>query len=195
MRRALTLLLGVLSIALLAACGAGSRSAIADPRVGRVFYLCCNVHYDPAKPEITDAIPSRGSLIPFGTRVEVQKVTRDTVRFEAAGHPAITLSYDHAKGLPFSAYLSELFVTDDPRLKLKKVPARQVKLIEKGIVTPGMSRDQVLMALGYPPGDRTPSLDATTWTYAPGYGEAIVVYFDGGGRVSSVQRQAGSRAR
>jgi hypothetical protein len=52
-----------------------------------------------------------------------------------------------------------------------------------------MSRDQVLMALGYPPGDRTPSLDATTWTHAPAAGEAIVVYFDGGGRVSSVQRR------
>jgi hypothetical protein len=195
MRRALTLLLGVLPIALLAACGARSQSAVADPRVGRVFYLCCNVHYDPAKPEITDAIPTRGSLIPLGTRVEVQKVTKDTVRFEAAGHPAITLSYDHAgKRLPFSAYLNDLFVTDDPRLKLKKVPAREVKLIEKGTVAPGMSRDQVLMALGYPPGDRTPSLDAATWTYAPGSGEAIVVYFTDG-RVSSVQRQAGRRAR
>ena len=189
MRCAGLVTLGVLAAALVTGCSSTSERALADPRVGHAFYLCCNVHYDPAKPEITDAIPSRGSLIPFGTRVEVQKVTKDTVRFEAAGHPTITLSYDHAKGLPFSAFLNDLFVTDDPRLKLKKVPAREVKLIEKGMVTPGMNRGQVLMALGYPPGDRTPSLDATTWTYAPAAGEAIVVYFDGGGRVSSVQRR------
>ena len=91
MRRASPCLLGVLVVVLLGACGTSSQRSIADPRVGKVFFLCCNVHYDPHKPEITDAIPSQGTLIPFGTRVEVQKVTRDTVRFEAASHPPITL--------------------------------------------------------------------------------------------------------
>lgn len=194
MRRGLLLFLGVLPIVLLVACGTRSDRAVADPRVGKVFYLCCNIHFDQQKPEITDAIPSQGTLIPFGTRVEVQKVTKDTVRFEAAGHPPITLAYDHgSKAMPFGRYLGYLFVSDDPRLKLKKVPARQVKLIEKSTVAPGMSRDQVVMALGYPPGDRTPSLESSTWTYLPGPGETLVVYFDGG-RVSSVQRRAGARA-
>jgi hypothetical protein len=190
MRRAFPCILCVLVVALLEACGARSGRSIADPRVGRVFFLCCNIHYDPHKPEITDAIPSHGTLIPFGTRVEVQKVTRDTVRFEAASHPPITLSYDHGgRGQSFETFLNYLFVPEDPRLKLKKVPARQVKLIEKGMVAPGMSRDQVLMALGYPPGDHTPSLGSTTWLYPSGTGPALVVYFDGG-RVSSVQRRA-----
>lgn len=192
MRRALPLFLGVLALAPLGACGTRTERSIADPRVGRVFYLCCNVHYDPQKPVITDAIPSQGTLIPFGTRVEVQKVTKDTVRFEAAGHPPLTLQYDHgSRALSFDQYLSRLFVADDPRLKLKKVPARQVKLIEKGTVVPGMGRDQVLMALGYPPADRTPSLEASTWTYPSA---ALVVYF-AGDRVSSVQRQTGGRSR
>ena len=185
MRRASPCLLGVLVVVLLGACGTSSQRSIADPRVGRVFFLCCNVHYDPHKPEITDAIPSQGTLIPFGTRVEVQKVTRDTVRFEAASHPPITLSYDHGGRGSFETFLGRFFVSEDPRLKLKKVPARQVKLIEKGMVAPGMSRDQVPMAIGYPPADHTPSLEATTWTYPSG----LVVYFDGS-RVTSVQRRA-----
>ena len=194
MRRSLLLFLGVLPIVLLVACATRSDRPVADPRVGRVLYLCCNIHFDPQKPEITDAIPSQGTLIPFGTRVEVQKVTKDTVRFEAAGHPAITLAYDHgSKAMPFGTYLGYLFVSDDPRLKLKKVPARQVKLVEKSTVAPGMTRDQVVMALGYPPGDRTPSLESSTWTYVPGPGETLVVYF-ADGRVSSVQRHAGTRA-
>ena len=195
MRRASPCLLGVLVVALLAACSTHSQRSIADQRVGKVFFLCCNVHYDPHKPEITDAIPSQGALIPFGTRVEVQKVTRDSVRFEAASHPPITLSYDHGgRGQSFETFLGRLFVSDDPRLKLKKVPARQVKLMEKSTVAPGMSRDQVLMALGYPPGDHTPLLESNTWTYLSGPGQALVVYFDGS-RVSSVQRQTGARAR
>jgi hypothetical protein len=187
----------VLAVALVVACGTSTRStrSVSDPRVGKVFYLCCNVHFDAAKPTITDALSTQGTLIPFGTRVEVRKVTRDTVTFEAVGHPPITLEYTYgAKALSFDQYLGRLFVTEDPRLKLKKVPARQVKLVEKGTVAPGMSRDQVIMALGYPTADRTPSLEASSWTYSTGSSQALVVYFDGG-RVSSVQQQAAGRSR
>lgn len=184
------LALGV-AVMLLAGCGGGARStkAVADSRVGKVFYLCCNVRYDPKTAEVADAASRQGTLIPFATRVEVQKVTRDNVLFLAAGHPPVTLEYDHGGKLPLEQYLSRVFVTEDPRLKLKKVPARQVKQVEKGTVAAGMSRDQVIMALGYPPADRTPSLEAASWSY----GDAFVVYFDGP-RVSAV-RGGGSGVR
>jgi hypothetical protein len=184
----------VVVVVVLGGCGGSrSRKAVADPRVDQVFFLCCNLRYDPRKPEITDALATHGTLIPFATRVEVQKVTRDTVLFEAAGHPPITLAYEHGgKVLPFDQYLGRLFVNEDPRLKLKKVPARQVKLVEKGTIAPGMSRDQVLMAVGYPPADRTPSLEAAAWTYGDGSDGGFVVYFDGA-RVSSVQYGAAGR--
>jgi hypothetical protein len=191
MRRFSLLVLGVAAVTLTGGCGGGTRKPVADPRVGQVFYLCCNLHYDPRKPEITDALPTQGTLIPFATRVEVQKVTRDSVQFEAAGHPPITLEYEHGTTAhPFDQFLGRLFVTEDPRLKLKKVPARQVKLVEKGTVAPGMSRDQVLMAIGYPPADGTASLEASAWTY----GDGSVVYFSGN-RVSSVQRGRARRSR
>jgi hypothetical protein len=192
MPRSASCAIGVAAVLLLGGCG-GSRStrAVADPRAGRVFYVCCNLHYDPKHPEITDGLTTQGTLLPFATRVEVQKVTRDTVTFAPAGHPPITLAYEHGgKALPFDQYLARLFVTEDPRLKLKKVPARQVKLVEKGIVAPGMGRDQVILAVGYPPADRTPALEASRWVY----GDGFVVYFDGD-RVSSVQRGAAARTR
>src|SRR4029453_12966750 len=124
MRRLSVLALGVVVLAGLGGCGgARSRKAVADARVGQVFFLCCNLRYDPQKPEITDPIAARGTLVPFATRVEVQKVTKDTVQFEAAGHPPITLAYEHGgKALSFDQYLSRLFVTEDPRLRLKKEP-------------------------------------------------------------------------
>jgi hypothetical protein len=195
MRRRPSLALTVLAIVvLLAGCASKSKRSVADPRVGKVFYLCCNLRYDPKKPEITDAIPTQGTLIPFATRVEVQKVTTDTVLFQAAGHPPITLDYDHGtKALPFDHYLGRLFVTEDPRLKLKKVPARQVKLVEKGSLAPGMTRDQVLMAVGYPPADRTPSLEATSWIY--GGDSSAASSSTSVHSVSSVQRGSAARTR
>jgi outer membrane protein assembly factor BamE (lipoprotein component of BamABCDE complex) len=186
MRCAALLGLGVLAAGLLTAC-ATHEKAIADPRVGRAFYLCCNLHYD--KPEITDANYSQGTLVPFATRVEIVKVTRQGVVFKPAGHAQLTLEYKHGgKSVPFDQYLNHLFVTDDPRLKLRKVPARQVKQMESGTVAPGMSRDQVLMTLGYPPGDRTPSLEASSWTYYANPSQTFVVSFDGGGKVTQVTR-------
>ena len=153
MRRVSLCALGVVVVVGLGGCGP-SRRAVADPRVGQVFFLCCNLRYDPQKPEITDTLAAQGTLLPFATRVEVRKVTKDTVLFAPAGHSPITLVYEHGgKALRFDQYLNRLFVTEDPRLKLKKVPARQVKQVEKGTVVPGMSRDQVLLAVGYPPAD------------------------------------------
>src|SRR4029434_8548675 len=115
---------------------------------------------------------------------------------EAAGHPPITLAYEHGgKALSFDQYLSRLFVTEDPRLKLKNVHARQPKTVAKGTIAPGMSRDQVLLAVGYPPADRTPSLEAAAWTYGDGPdADAFGVCFDGN-RVSSMQPQTGARSR
>src|SRR4029453_7397978 len=197
MRRPSLLALGVVVLVGLGGCGGGrSPKSLGNSRVGQGFFLCWNLRYDPHKPEITDTIAAQGTLLPFATRVEVQKVTKNSVVFAPAGHPPITLDFEHGgKTLSFDSFLSRLFVTEDPRLKLKKVPARQVKLVEKGTIVPGMSRDQVLLAVGYPPADRTPSLEAATWTYSDGAdADAFVVYFDGN-RVSSVQHGAPSRTR
>jgi outer membrane protein assembly factor BamE (lipoprotein component of BamABCDE complex) len=188
MRCAALLTLGVLAAALVAGCSSTNREkGLADPRVGHAFYLCCNLHYD--KPEITDANYTAGTLVPFATRVEILKVTRGSVQFKPAGHFPLTLEYRHGtKGLPFNEYLDHLFVADDPRLKLRKVNARQVKLMESATVAPGMTKDQVLMTLGYPPADRTPSLEASTWTYDASPSQTFTVSFDGGGKVTQVTR-------
>jgi outer membrane protein assembly factor BamE (lipoprotein component of BamABCDE complex) len=72
-----------------------------------------------------------------------------------------------------------LFVAEDPHAKLKKVPAKTVKLIEQGAVEPGMTREQVLMALGYPPAHRTPALEASPWHYWQNRWHQFLVVFDG----------------
>src|SRR4029453_17658604 len=196
MRRPSLLALGVVVLVGLGGCGGGrSPKSLGNSRVGQVFFLCCHLRYAPHKPEITDPIAAQGTLLPFATRVEVQKVTKNSVVFAPAGHPPITLDFEHGgKTLSFDSFLGRLFVTEDPRLKLKKVPARQVKVVEKGTLVPGMTRDQVLMAVGYPPADRTPSLEAASWAYGGDSSATFVVYFSGNS-LSSVQRGSAARTR
>jgi hypothetical protein len=98
----------------------------------------------------------------------------------------LTVAFKYGrKTLTFDEYLDRLLVRDDLRAKLPTGKVRSV--IEAGDVEPGMTRDQVLMSLGYPPAHRTPSLSAATWTYWQNRWVTMVVAFDGD-RVSRVVR-------
>jgi hypothetical protein len=177
---------------LLAAC---KGPAVPHPMTGETRYLCCNLHYE--KPEISDANYLKGTLIPFGTRVQVLEVKKHSVEFQPAGNPPITLVLKYGKdAISMDEYLDRLFLREDPHAKLPK-PGKDKKqaaaaehtrkLIEEGEVGPGMTKDEVIMALGYPPVHRTPSLSSPNWTYWANRWATFEVYFDGD-KVSRVQR-------
>ncbi len=179
------------------AAGCGYVTAhVPHPLDNQVRYLCCNLHYD--KPEITDMNYLRGKVIPFGTRVQIRQVDADRVEFQTPGHPPIRLVLKQGVGeLTMDQYLDRVFLVDDPYARLPKLPedgkaAAEVdkirRMMEEGDVTVGMTRDQVLTAIGYPPAHRTPHLDAAMWTYWVDPEDTFEVYFEGD-RVSRVQRQ------
>ena len=196
----------VLAAALAFAC---KGPTVPHPMTGESRYTCCNIHYE--KPEINDANYQKGTLIPFGTPVRILEVRKNAVKFQPQGHPPIVLQLRYAKDtISMDQYLQRMFPRDDPRLKLrtpaatapaprgkkgaKAAPARESRAdettrkdIENGIVDVGMTKDQVIMALGYPPAHRTPSLDAPMWTYWANRWATFEVYFDGD-RVSRVNR-------
>ena len=166
-----------------------------SPLTGQTRYLCCNLHYE--EHEINDANYLRGALVPFGTRIEITKVSHDRVTFEPIGHPPLTLVLKYGqKNLTMEQYLDRLFVTEDPRAefarpgrdkKLAADMAKRRKLIDEGVVEKGMTKHDVLLALGYPPAHRTPSLDASAWTYWQNRFVTMVVHFDGD-KVSRIER-------
>jgi hypothetical protein len=166
---------GLIALALLAGC-APRRAP--HPVVGQTRYTCCNIHYE--KDEIVDANYQVGTLIPFGTRVQILDVRDDRIKFQADGAPPITWFVRFGKGTPIDTYLSQMFPESDPKLKLpKKLAAKTRKSMETGTVEPGMTRDQVLMTLGYPPTHRTPSLSAPSWHYWRNRWAQFDVYFEG----------------
>lgn len=151
---------------------------VASPLTGTTRFLCCNLYYERAK--ITDVAWQAGTKIPFGTRVRIERVRRSAVEFTPEGHPTITLEYKYGDAAtPFETYLDRLLLEQDPRGKLRKVAAKRRDLIEQGLLEPGMTKDQVLLARGIPPGHRTPSLESPTWTYWQRRTDTMVVYFRG----------------
>lgn len=161
---------------------------IPHPYTGTGRYLCCNMHYE--KLEASDLNAQVGTLIPFGTKVQIVRVRKDMVEFQPEGHPNISLVYRYGrKYQPFDTYVQQIFLDQDPRAQLRRsrTSSKRVKAIEEGTVEVGMTRDQVLMAIGYPPAHRTPALSSREWHYwTTRWGGEYTVFFDDHDRVTRV---------
>ena len=160
--------------------------AVPHPLTHDTRYLCCNLHYE--KPKIADVNFQQGTLVPFGTRVTITSVRGNDVTFQAPGQPPLTVVLKYGRRtLDMDTFVHRLFVEQDPKAKLACVSKKIREAIEAGTVEPGMTRDQVLMSLGYPPAHRTPSLDSPQWIYWQNRWQTFVVGFDHD-RVDRVQR-------
>lgn len=179
------------AIPFVAGCPVGG-AKVESPLNGQFRYTCCNIRYE--KNEITDVNYLQGGIMPFGTRVQIIEVKKNAVKFLPEGHPEMTLVYRHGrKVVPFEQYLDRIFLPDPPKRpaapaatskKKKGAPApapagKFAKQIEQGLVEPGMTKAEVLLAIGYPPAHKTPSLEQPIWTYWRNRWDVFMVYFDG----------------
>src|SRR5262245_54328522 len=163
---------------LVLALGACKGPEVPSPLTNQSRFTCCNMHYE--KSEMSDVNYQQGTLLPLGTRVQILEVGRNRVKFQPEGQQPLVLVLKYGRDkIPFDRYLDEVFVTDDPRARLRKVSPKVRKLIEQASVEPGMQRDEVVMALGYPPAHRTPSLEQMDWHYWENRWHQFVVFFDG----------------
>lgn len=136
----------------------GRVSSAAGLRLG---YACCNLRY--AGEWISDQVSGEQAFIPLGTRVLVRNVEGYRAEVEAGEKPYV-MGLDYGRKLEKTAeWVDKLVVLDDPSTRLAKYPANIRTAIEAGRLLTGMSREQVLMAVGYPSTYDTPKLDATPW--------------------------------
>ena len=87
----------------------------------------------------------------------------------------------------------KVLVADDPKLQAAQFPTFVQEAINDGRVERGMTRNQVIMSLGYPPTHRTPSLSAPMWTCWYNHWITFTVTFDDAGLVSNVIGPAPTR--
>jgi hypothetical protein len=154
----------LLASAMVVGCAAAVAPDVLQQWQTRQLYTCCNLHYeDPAK--ISDANYSVGSILPFGSAASVMAMTNKSVTFRSdATDFTVTQSYGRAQESA-QQYFAKLLVDTDPRTHYATFSPSVQAAIRDGQVERGMTREQVLMALGYPATHRTASTDAGTWVY------------------------------
>lgn len=146
-------------------------------------YTCCNLHYE--NDWISDANWSSMPMIPAGASIKVLDYGRYRIITEIDGRK-MRLGLDYGRQQPLEEWARKIVVADDPRRKIGAWPAPVRDAVRAGKVAIGMSKEQVIVSLGYPPMHQTPSLDAPQWKYwHTGFGSFLVVW-DTGGRVKDV---------
>lgn len=126
-------------------------------------YTCCNLHYEG--DWISDSNFGSLPFIPAGTPVKLKSYGRYRLHVDMDGKP-MRIGQDYGRAQEtLEKFAAKLIVKEDPRPRIAKYPAEVREAIRLGQVAVGMTKEQTLIAVGYPQTDETVSLDAPVWNY------------------------------
>ena len=163
-------------LAVIAACLA--HAAVAQE--GPSGYTCCNLHYD--KEKISDANWTHAPMIPAGAPIKVLSYGSNEAAVEIDGKPYRIVN-EYGKAQSVQDLMGKLVVPKNPRPKIAGWSPNVRAAVEAGKVVNGMTREQVLVAVSYPPTHKTPSLEAPMWQHWQSRAGRFEVYFDANGKV------------
>jgi hypothetical protein len=142
---------------------AGKATDTADTAIANASYTCCNLHYEG--DWISDTNASTLPFIPAGARIVVKDYGRHRAHVLIDGR-AMRIGHDFGREQESrEQFVAKLVTAQDPRQRIATFSAPVQAAIQAGKVMPGMSREQVIISLGYPRTDVTPSTDKAEWTY------------------------------
>lgn len=174
-RKAMTLAMAI------AACGAASAQAPA--RVDG--FLCCNMLSDGNWISDINYADASKRLIPAGTPVTITGEGRWRLLAVIDGQN-LALGNDYSRTLTMEQFQQRYVLPQDPRPRLKAMPPRVREAIQARRIVKGMTREQVLMSIGYPVTSYTEHLDAPLWRYWYSRSEEYQVFWSAKQRVERV---------
>ena len=165
---------------------ASTKGRVSSAQGLRLGFACCNLRY--AGDWVSDMGSGELPFIAVGTQMLVREVEGSRANVEADGK-SYRFGHDYGRAQEKTPeWVDKLVVLDDPAPKLAKFPASIRAAIEAGKLAKGMTKEQVIMAMGYPATSDTPKLDAATWKYY-WLRYPLEVHWSGG-RVSKIEGNA-----
>lgn len=128
------------------------------PRQG---FACCNLHYD--KDWINDGNYAELPMIPAGTPIEVLSYGRHRAYVKVDGKP-MRLGHDYGRDQEsLEAWVNKIVVSEDPRPRIQSYPHAVRGAIQAGKLMVGMTREQAIVAIGYPLTSENGPLESPIW--------------------------------
>ncbi|MEZ4451146.1 MAG: hypothetical protein R3B09_16830 [Nannocystaceae bacterium] len=134
-------------------------------RASPEVYTLVNLHPDDDL-ELSSVNYQEGSLLPLCTPIRVTFLSTDYLQFTAltTGRSYKYEFYDDMKASP-GDHVTRYFGTSCDPSVVGALDSIDQKGVREGKVYPGMSKDGVVLAIGYPPDHATKSLDDDSWRY------------------------------
>jgi hypothetical protein len=134
------------------------------------YYTKVNIWYEnPAK--IVSTNYHRGVIIPYGSKVNIISKGGNKIKFTVEDQAGITFVLTNVSKYSLISLdeLSKLYFSEeDPKARdgeFSRFSAKEKENIENGTIEPGMGKEAVTAAYGYPPRHRTPALTSNVWNY------------------------------
>jgi len=171
----------------LALCGALAAAFAAQVHAQPVpeGYLCCNLRTDGSWISDINYAEAGKRMIAVGTPVKATSYGRYRVYVELDGGKQ-AIGNDYSRNLSMDAFAQRYIVPADPKAKMASYPEKVREAIKTARLRPGMTREQVVMAVGYPVSSETPNLDAPVWRFWLSSFAEFQVIFDDAGRVKDI---------
>ncbi|HTO69467.1 MAG TPA: hypothetical protein VMR31_06365 [Myxococcota bacterium] len=130
-------------------------------------------------------------LIPVCSEVELLRYRTPPRAFMTFRVVATDKEYEYddhgAAGEPLFDHLALYFGRDCPQARLDALTTDERKAVSEGVVRPGMRKDAVILAIGYPPKASTASLESKRWQYWHDRWKKFFVDFDDAGVVAKIE--------
>lgn len=170
----------ITAILMLAVTGCPKMNA---PRPGqpplRTGFTCCNLHYEG--DWINDGNYAELPMIPAGTPAKVFSYNGTWAAVDIGGKP-FRLGHDYGRAQEtVEQWVAKLVVPADPKPKIANFPPDVQEAIRLGKVLPGMTKPQVIVAIGYPLTSENASLAAPMWrNWISSFGEYQLIWDNNG---------------
>lgn len=162
-------------------------TACASPMTESVQgFLCCN--QTVAKGWLSSENILGGTVIPLGSPVRVNSIKRERYAYGSIGNSEYGFSHDTGKTeAETTRWLSTIVTQGDPAREMEKFPSTVKIAISSSRVFVGMTRQQVLMAIGHPSASLNPDPASLTWKYWTAIDDdPVVLHFDASGTLTKL---------
>lgn len=154
----------------------GGKSPIKEHH-GEQFYTQVNMWAEDGEHIATNY--SRGRFIPLNTRVVITSSSSETIRFRIPDMNDRTIRIVNEPEYT-KKNVQQLFKRyfGEEKVDLGGFSEAERDAIRNGNLQPGMAKEAVLLARGYPPLHQTPSLESDRWKYWRSRFNTILVHFE-----------------
>ncbi|MBL4829784.1 MAG: hypothetical protein JKY55_07855 [Aliivibrio sp.] len=128
-------------------------------------YTLVNLHPDEQRAKLYSVNYQQSGLIPLCSEVVMVEIQPKRLTFKVNSNERQYTLDKHSSSPDFGKYLAQYFGTSCDKNAIAKMSEIDQEGIKKGVVKSGMTKKGVILAIGYPPEHRTPSLDSDEWIY------------------------------